>query len=385
MYPYENGKIIVGVKKGFKDMDSLLQDIDIEKSEIIFHSKDDSGDIVLLTLKDKNPIVLQETMRQLSMNDSVNYTEVDYIEEEHMTSNDPLYNQLWGTQRVLAPFAWDFTTGNKSVVVGVIDTGIDYTHPDIYQNMWESPDGFIKNGWNFADNTQDSRDSDGHGTHVAGTIGAVGNNYIGITGICWNVQVVSMKFGLDVASAIAAIDFANAYHIPILNASWGGRAYSYALKEAIEHYDGLFIASSGNDGTNNDEYPIYPASYDCNNVISVAASDPMDYLARFSNYGKNSVDIVAPGTGILSLGLNGEYSPLNGTSMAAPHVAGAAALLKSYIPDLTTMELKNIILSSVQKIPFFDGFIKTSGLLDVYAMFEIAYHWLEISQFYDDK
>ena len=176
--------------------------------------------------------------------------------------------------------------------------------------MWTTWNGRLIYGWNFADNSSDSMDLDGHGSHVAGTIGAVGNNRIGITGVCWQVRVAALKFGLDVASAIAAIDFANYYKISILNASWGGRAYSQALKDAIDQYDGLFVASAGNDGTNNDVDPMYPASYDCKNIISVAAVDPYDTLARFSNYGLKTVDIAAPGTNILSLDLAGEYLSL---------------------------------------------------------------------------
>ncbi|WP_207747836.1 S8 family serine peptidase [Clostridium sp. D33t1_170424_F3] len=179
-----------------------------------------------------------------------------------------------------------------------------------------------------------------------------------------------MKFGLDAASAIAAISFANRFNIPILNASWGGRGYSRALKDAIEHYNGLFIASAGNSAEDNDITPVYPASYDCDNIISVAATTPDDTLARFSNYGAESVDLAAPGTDILSLGLQREYSTQNGTSMAAPHVAGAAALLKSYLPNLTTSDLKDIILSSAVKTPYLAGKVSTGGMLNVHAMFE---------------
>ncbi|WP_154887993.1 S8 family peptidase [Longibaculum muris] len=376
---YEPGKVIMAFRqkmnskqKLYESLDVVLQDIEYENVELIFHSQNDEGDIFLVRLKDKHPPAVFDAIEKIAMYPDIDYVEADYIENKHLNANDPLYSQLWGIQKIKAPLAWNYTTGSQEVVVGIIDTGIDDSHPDIRRNMWQSPQGRIVNGWNFADDNQFSMDVDGHGTHVAGTVGAVGNNYIGITGVCWNVKVVSMKFGLDVASAIAAIDFANVFHIPILNASWGGRVYSLALKQAINQYDGLFIASAGNNGENNDIYPIYPATYESANIISVAAISPSNELAGFSNYGLKSVDIAAPGTSILSLDLQGGYSPLNGTSMAAPHVAGAAALLKSYFPSLSPLAIKNIILDNVTKLPQLKNTIKTSGLLNLEAMFEGA-------------
>lgn len=384
---YELGKVIVALNINITSKDVLdyyidlvLDGIDYEKAEIIFHSKNteslnEGTNIVLIYLKDKNPHAVTNAVAKLSSSPYIVYAEPDYIEEMHIISNDPLYNQLWGIQKINAPLAWDYTTGDSSISVGVIDTGIDQNHPDIRENMWTTWNGRLIYGWNFADNSSDSMDIDGHGSHVAGTIGTVGNNRIGITGVCWQVRVAALKFGLDVASAIAAIDFANYYKISILNASWGGRAYSQALKDAIDQYDGLFVASAGNDGTNNDVDPMYPASYDCKNIISVAAVDPYDTLARFSNYGLKTVDIAAPGTNILSLDLAGEYSPLNGTSMAAPHVAGAAALLKSSMPNISTITLKRIILSSAMENPELKGKILTGGILDMETMFKLANCW----------
>lgn len=383
---YEMGKVIAAVNNNipFAEVEvyiSLaLEEIEYEKIEVIFSydmeiGKNDAENIILIYLKEKNPATVVEAVKKLSVSPYIIYAEPDYLEEMHLISNDPLYKYLWGVQKINTPLAWNYTTGSSEVVVGVIDTGIDYNHQDIRENMWISPNEKLFYGWNFADNNDNSIDTDGHGSHVAGTIGAVGNNGIGITGVCWNVRVASLKFGLDIASAIAAINFANSFNIQILNASWGGRAYSYSLKYAIDHYNGLFIASAGNNGTDNDIEPIYPASYDSDNIISVAATDPYDTLARFSNYGIESVDIAAPGTDILSLDLDGEYSPLNGTSMAAPHVAGAAALLKAYLPSISTSSLKNIILSSVNKSHDLEGKIFTGGLLDVKAMFDLANYW----------
>lgn len=381
---YETGKVILALYKNCTQpvlseeyIAYLLDGLAYERVKVIFHSKQSGdenniGDILLVVLLNKSKSAVIDAVEKLSDHPCVAFAEPDYRENLHVAPNDPLYRQLWGVQRIGAPLAWNYSTGSSGVAVGVIDTGIDYRHLDIRRNMWVSPDTRLRNGWNFAQNNNNSIDVDGHGTHVAGTIGAVGNNQIGITGVCWDVKVVSMKFALDVASALESIDFAIRFHIPVLNASWGSRHDSRSLKYAIDQYDGLFIASAGNDGTNNDSDPVYPASYSGSNIISVAASTPDNTLARFSNYGMRSVDIAAPGTNILSLDLYGAYSPKNGTSMAAPHVAGAAALLKSYSPDLSAAQLKNIILSSAVRLPAFTGRVLTGGMLNVKAMFDLV-------------
>lgn len=376
---YEAGKVIVALNENpalEHDINAALDGVDYEKVELIFRSdkeeKSNTGDLLLIYLNDKEESAVFDAIETLLSNPYILYAEPDYIEDLHLMPNDPLYRQLWGTRKIEASSAWNYTVGSNEVAVGVIDTGIDYRHPDIRENMWVSPDGRLANGWNFADNNRNPIDLDGHGTHVAGTIGAVGNNHIGVTGICWDVKVVALKFGLDIASAIAAINFANQYDIPILNSSWGGRVYSPALKHAIEQYRGLFIASAGNNGENNDEYPVYPASFDCDNIISVAATNPDDDLTRFSNYGIGTVDLAAPGIDILSLGLDDEYSGQNGTSMSAPHVAGAAALLKSYIPEISVSALKYIILASVVKHRSLADKITTGGVLNVNDMFQLA-------------
>lgn len=384
---YEAGKIVVAAQKNpmsfmtsGKTINPILEGLDCDKAEYIFRSKEteeENGalDILLIYLKSKNKAAVIDAIKKLSVNPYITYAEPDYLESLHTIPNDPLYRQLWGIQKIEAPSAWNYSTGSDAVAVGIIDSGIDHTHPDIQKNMWISPNRQLCNGWNFADNNPFSMDSNGHGTHVAGTVGAVGNNHVGITGVCWHVRTISLKFGLDIASAIASIHFANQWNIPILNASWGGPSYSRTLKYAIEHYNGLFIASAGNNGTNNDYEPIYPASYNSDNILSVAAIDPNNSLAAFSNFGLKSVDIAAPGTNILSLDLQGGYSPKNGTSMAAPHVTGAAALLKAYRPDVSVLTIKNIILSSAAKAPRLTGKILTGGMLDVNAMFALVDRW----------
>ena len=375
---FEAGKIIVSLNKNINYFESqtyyavVLNRIEYEKSEVIFHSKGNTGDILLVYLKNKDKSAVIDAVSKLSADPNVSCAEPDYLLDMHDHPNDPYYTYLWGLHKIKVSSAWDCIKGTADVVVGVTDSGIDYEHPDIKDNMWISPNGQC--GWNFLYDNGNSMDTSGHGTHTAGTIGATGNNSIGITGICWNVKIASLKIGdtrIDLAAAIASIDFANENCIPILNNSWGGRRYSPGLKIAIEQYDGLFIASAGNNGTNNDIIPNYPSCFDCDNIISVAASTPDNSLASFSNYGVKSVDIAAPGIDILSLALHGGYSYSNGTSMAAPHVSGAAALLKSYIPHLTVSDIKNIILLGADSNDNLEGKV-SGGILNVKKMFDIA-------------
>ena len=383
---FEAGKVIVDLHKNFiysppdDYINQALDGINFEKVDIIFQPKkinDETniGAIILVHLKSKEKSAVIQTIEKLSTNPNVVYAEPNCLSDIYMIPNDPYFRYLWGMKKIKAPLAWNYSTGNSSAVVGVVDSGIDYNHPDIKDNMWISADKKYVNGWNFVSDSNDSIDVTGHGTHVAGTIGAVGNNHMGVAGVCWDVKVASLRIGnnlMDLAAAIASINFAIENNIFILNNSWGGRFYSPSLKYAIEQYEGLYIVAAGNDGTNNDLTPVYPASYDSDNIISVAASNPDDTLTSFSNYGVKSVDIAAPGSDIFSLSLRGEYSYSNGTSMAAPHVAGAAALLKSYMPFLTVPEIKNIILSSADKYAALEGKLLTGGILNVYSMIEMA-------------
>lgn len=305
------------------------------------------------------------------------FAEPDFYMEMLISPNDQYYRYLWGMRKINAPAAWNCFTGSCDVVVGVIDSGIDYNHPDINCNMWTAPNPRSVHGFDFYSNNNCPMDQTGHGTHVAGTIGAIGNNFIGVTGVCWNVKMAALKIGgnsrrVDVVAAIEAIQYADENNIPILNNSWGGRGYSQALKYVIDQYDGLFIAAAGNDGMDNDLIPTYPASYDSDHIISVAALNRDNVLASFSNFGAKSVDVAAPGAEILSTDLKGRYTFMNGTSMAAPHVAGAAALLKGYMPDLTALEIKEIILSSVTRLPSLDCKVSTGGILNVRAMIQMV-------------
>jgi len=376
---FEAGKVIIALsEKQYCPvmMADILKEVAHEKVEVIFPFKGEGipiGDIVLVHLECKKKETVTSTVEKVSAHPSVHHAEPNYLFDRHIIPNDPYYNHLWGLEKIKAPLAWNYATGSSSTIVGVADSGIDYNHPDIQGNMWTSSDGSY--GWNFINNNNDPMDMAGHGTHVAGTIGAVGNNAIGIAGVCWRIKLVALRIGNNAFSldaAIASLHYANENNITIHNNSWGSRQYSPSLKHAITHYNGLFIASAGNLGADNDLLPDYPASFDNDNIISVAAINPYDSLAPFSNYGAKSVDIAAPGTDIFSLSLKGEYSGQSGTSMATPHVSGAAALLKSYKPDLTALDIKNIILSSADKYPNLDGKVLSGGVLNVSAMFEMV-------------
>ncbi|NCD21875.1 MAG: hypothetical protein EOL90_02905 [Spartobacteria bacterium] len=308
------------------------------------------------------------------------YPGVAYVEPNYLVypvetiPNDTRYDELWGMKRIRAPESWDVTQGSSDMVVGVIDTGIFTRHQDLFPNI-------APGSYDFANKTVDQVDNVGHGTHVAGTIGAVGNNGIGVAGVNWTIKMISLKF-LDpsgsTADAIAAIQYAatnTALKIKITNNSWGGGGYSLGLLNAIkaagEEYGQLFIAAAGNDGVDNDVEPHYPSSYDLPNVIAVAAIDPDGKLADFSNYGSNSVHIAAPGVDILSTvpgGAGNQYDgTYSGTSMACPHVAGAAALLWSVNPDYTYAEIRQALLDSVAPNDELTGKVQTGGELDLFA------------------
>ncbi|MGF1512592.1 MAG: S8 family peptidase [Elainellaceae cyanobacterium] len=298
-------------------------------------------------------------------------------------ADTPDFSLLWGlenlgqTEGVIdadidAPEAWEISTGS-GVVVGVIDSGIDYTHPDLADSLWTNPgeipgnnrdddgNGYVDDyyGYDFVNDDGDPMDDNGHGTHVAGTIAASGSNQLGTIGVAPDAKVMALKF-LDSDSqgstfdAIQAIEYAMVMGADLTNNSWGGAGYSQALRDAIatSAYVGqTYIAAAGNVGSDNDIEPEYPASYDLDNVISVAASTPSDQLADFSNYGLTSVDVVAPGSSIYSTIPGGDYMARSGTSMATPHVTGIAALLLSAYPELSVDDLRAALLESVDPLP----------------------------------
>lgn len=341
---------------------------------------------------------LLKIIDSLNANPFVEYAEPNYIIRADVIPNDSLFGDQWALNNtgqnggtadadIDAPEAWDITTGDTNIVVGVLDSGIDYNHPDLQDNIWtnwdEIPDngidddnnGYIDDihGWDFHNNDNDPMDDFGHGTHVAGTIGAVGNNGIGVTGVVWNVRMMALKFlgasGFGFTSdAISAIEYANNMGVKITNNSWSGGGYSQTLFDIIATADtlgALFIAAAGNSSSDNDVTPNYPASYNLDNIISVASTNRNDSLSTFSCYGLNTVDVTAPGTNILSTKPNNLYTNKDGTSMATPHVSGAVVLAWNQFPGFTHTQVKSQILGSSENINELNGKVLTGGRLNL--------------------
>jgi subtilisin family serine protease len=324
----------------------------------------------------------QRTADALRANPEMRYAELDYIVQGDRTPNDPSFGSQWDARAISAPAAWDQTTGSASIVVGLPDTGIDLSHPDLAANLW-TDDGSVlgcpagTHGYNVLANTCDPSDDNGHGTHEAGTIGAVGNNGVGIAGINWSVSVMGLKF-LDatlsgtVDGAISALDWAVSakqagVNLRVINASWGCfSCFSQALLDEINKAganDILFVTSSGNQGVTLDTDPRYPCSYQAANEICDAATDQNDQLASFSSYG-SAVDLAAPGASILSTDPGGGYQTLSGTSMATAHVTGAAALVLS-LGYQSVGDLRSTMIAAVDPVPSLAGRVSTGGRLDL--------------------
>jgi subtilisin family serine protease len=331
------------------------------------------------------------------------------------TPNDPSYSRLWGLNNtgqnsgrsdsdIDAPEAWAFSTGSNALVTAVIDTGVQHAHPDLAANMWKNPgetagdgvdnddNGYVDDvfGYDFVNNDGDPNDDHGHGTHVAGTVAAVGDNNVGVAGVNWAGKVMALKFlsaaGWGESSdAIRAINYATmmksqyGVNVRVTNNSWGGDAYSVEMEDAIRRNAEagiLFVAAAGNGGDDhvgddNDALGHYPSNYNLPNVVAVAATDRNDARAGFSNYGAATVHLAAPGVSIFSTYPNSTgYGELSGTSMASPHVAGAASLAFSYNPGATMAEVKDALLSGTDPVSAMSGKSVSGGRLNAMGMLQ---------------
>ncbi|MBI3468724.1 MAG: S8 family serine peptidase, partial [Planctomycetes bacterium] len=339
----------------------------------------------------------------LQSNPAIAFFEPNFVVTTAQFPNDDRFSELWGLNNtgqtggtfdadIDAPEAWDISTGSAEIVVGVIDTGVDYTHPDLAGNIWTNPgevpdngldddsNGFIDDvhGYDFVGNDGDPMDGNSHGTHVSGTIAAMGNNGVGVVGVNWSASIMALQFldagGFgDTADAVRAVNYATmmrttyGVNIRLTSNSWGGGGFSQALFDAIEAsgFAGmLFVAAAGNDGLNNDQSPHYPSNYALDNVIAVAATDHNDNLATFSNYGATSVDLAAPGVAVYSTVPGGGYEAFSGTSMATPHVAGVMALAWSVSPTATKEQIRDAVLAGVDPVASVDGLTVTGGRLN---------------------
>ena len=338
----------------------------------------------------------------------VEYAEPNWIVRANQTiPNDQFFNLQWGIHNTGQTIqgdvgtpdadidgveAWDTSTGSANFVVAVIDTGTQYTHPDLDANIWSNPgeiagngqdddgNGYVDDvrGWDFYSNDNNPDDTDGHGTHTAGTVGAEGNNGIGVAGVNWQCDIAVLRFlgpqGGFTSDAILAVNYCTTEGIKVSNNSWGGGGFSQGLYDAIDASKSVghvFCAAAGNSGVNTDSSPHYPSSYNLANIISVAATDNRDNLANeatwASNYGVNSVDLGAPGVNIASTYSGSNYVWSSGTSMAAPHVAGVAALVYAANPGWGWSDVVNRILNTVRPTSAMSGVTATGGVLDANA------------------
>lgn len=359
-----------------------------------------------LAVYDLSRMSVKDAIKKLNADPAIAYAEPDYRLKIALTPDDPDYGQLWALNNtgqnggtagadISAEDAWDITTGSHDIVVGVIDTGVDYNHEDLSANIWTNPNEIAGNGIdddnngyvddmhgiNAITNSGDPMDDQGHGSHVSGTLGAVGNNGIGVVGVSHNVSIAGCKFlaadGFgSTTNAIKCVNYMvdlktnGGVNLRVLNNSWGGGGESQALSEAIdaaEAADILFVVAAGNDGTDNDSIPSFPGNYPNDNVLTIANTTRTDSLRFDSQYGLTTVDMGAPGTSILSTIPGNGYATYSGTSMAAPQVAGAAALISSIKPDLTAVEVKQILMDSGDPITALDGITVSGNRLNAHA------------------
>ena len=316
-------------------------------------------------------------------NSNVLHCEPNFYWAIDTVTNDPDVPE--GLVQIQAEEAWDITTGSNSVLVAITDTGVDYTHSDLQGNIWTNPgeipgngidddgNGYVDDvhGYDFFNNDGDPYDDNGHGTHVAGTIGARGNNGLGVVGVNWNTTILPVKFlggngGGSTYSAVQAVNYAREMGAQVINASWGSTFSSQILGEAVRKATQagiIFVAAAGNSASDNDGLPHYPSAYP--DVFSVAATDADGSLAYFSNYGQNSVHIAAPGVSVLSTFPGNSYRALSGTSMAAPHVSGAVALMLSHDSSLNSAQVRSRLISSADVLPGLSGKVYSAGRLNL--------------------
>jgi thermitase len=365
------GEYIVKLKKDGVSASSIMS-----IKNVTVKDREKAADLLKVDIKAGSLAEEQSKIAELKNRKDVQYVVKNIKLHAFSTPDDPRFEMQWALEKIRATAAWDVSSGSGDVTVAVIDTGIDLKHEDLAANIWVNPgeipgnnidddhDGFVDdvNGWDFHDNDASPQDetsdqNPGHGTHCAGIVGAVGNNGIGVTGINETVKILALRFlgsdgSGDLFDSVKAIDYAIARGVDVISASWGAAVSAddaAPLVEAIGRANDagiLFVAAASNDGQNNDVTSVYPANAGLPNVISVAASDESDSKPFWSNYGRHSVDLAAPGDDILSTLPGNSYGKLRGTSMATPLVAGLAALLKSIDLTLAPVEIRSILQAS---------------------------------------
>lgn len=336
-----------------------------------------------------------EILKRLQESPEIDYLEPDPIAFAFHRPNDPQFSQQWAHVKIQSEQAWDLGQGSNNVIVGIIDSGIDVEHPDLKANVWvnsgeipnngrdDDNNGYVDdvNGYDFVNNDGNPLADDvaNHGTHTAGTIGAVGDNSTGVVGHAPRVKLMALKFlgangSGQVSDAIRAINYGIAMRVKILSNSWGSTQGSQALSDAIGRARAagiLFVAAAGNGGMdgvgdNNDTVPNYPSNYAFDNVIAVAATTQSDTLTRFSNFGTRTVHVGAPGENILSTKNGGQYQLMSGTSMATPLVSGVLALMIARRPDMTYAQIRQALFSNVDAVSGLQGRVSTNGRVNAF-------------------
>ena len=401
---YVPGQFLVKFKPGVSEMNrgqAMAASRSKVREKILTAAMRGNGDSEGVTVMSTGGMAVPEAVEAMIASGAVEYAEPDYIYTRVATSDDPYVTNksLWGMTGdygIGAATAWqNDKTDCSSVYVGIIDEGVNFAHVDLAANAGTSSretadngvdddgNGYIDDvyGWDFVNNDKtvyDGGTEDKHGTHVAGTIGGVGGNGIGVAGVCWKVKLLSAKFlgtnGGTTANAIKAVDYFTdlkknrGLNIVATNNSWGGGGYSQALYDAIQraNVEGiLFVAAAGNSAADNDKTASYPSNYNNANVIAVASITSSGALSSFSSYGATTVDIGAPGSGIFSTLPGNSYGSYSGTSMATPHVTGAVALFKALNPSATAAETKAAILAAAIPTTSLAGKVVTGGRLSV--------------------
>jgi thermitase len=343
-------------------------------------------EVIKIDLEEKTKESVIDAIQLLKNKEEVISASPNYIYEMLQSPNDPKFSDQWGLTKISSESAWNIETGSSAVTIGVLDTGIDGSHNDLKNR--------IKSGSVHRDFTTSSpvslttpSDENGHGTHVAGIIGAQGNNSLGVTGVTWNSRLVSLRVlnsnGTGTTSSIiSAINYASSIGLPIINLSLGMSSFDMPLYNEISSFNGLVVCAAGNYDLNTDLQPIYPAAYDLDNIISVGASNQSDVRSNWngfsnlwgllgaakSNYGRTTVDLFAPGTNIMSTIPNNKYASKSGTSMAAPFVSGVAGLALSKNPNLTTAQIKAYIRLNVDTVSSLNNLCVTNGRLNAYKV-----------------
>ncbi len=368
---YREDRILIKPKAGINQ--TVLDNFHLARKGEVLRTFDGIGHLQVLRVPKGETV--PGLIAQYQKSGLVEFAEPDYLGHIYVTPNDPGYTNhlLWGLDTIAAPAAWNVLTSASNIVVAVLDTGVRYTHEDLAANMWVNPnDG--SHGWNVLAGTSDPSDDNGHGTMVAGVLGAVGNNGKGVTGVAWRVQIMACKcfnsFGIgSISSVITGMDYAQTNGARIINASWGF-TNSLALSNAVyslRDSNIIIVAACGNSATDIDLNPTYPASYHFDNVVTVAYTTRTDTLATASNYGATSVHLAAPGDQIYSTfaASDSYYYTESGTSFAAPYVVGALALMLTKYPAETCQQIISRVLNATDPLPSLAGKCVTGGRLNL--------------------